>query len=112
MKRISRLSSQTRSAADALAGHGELTQILRRHLPPSTATLYAKPKQAEGDIVEWYSDLGGQPVPFSQLDEKEAAQVRHLLDERLASIEQLASQLDAQGGDGVRQAALLREAAR
>ena len=112
MKRISRLSSQTRSAADALAGHGELTQILRRHLPPSTATLYAKPKQAEGDIVEWYSDLGGQPVPFSQLDEKEAAQVRHLLDERLASIEQLASQFDAQGGDGVRQAALLREAAR
>jgi hypothetical protein len=112
MKRISRLSTETRSAQDALVGHGELSQILRRHLPPSTATLYAKPKQAEGNIVEWYSDLGGQPVPFTQLNDKDAAQVRHLLDERLASIEQLANQLDSQGGDGVRQAALLREAAR
>jgi Mg-chelatase subunit ChlD len=111
MQRISRLSTETRSAADALTGYGELTQILRRHLPPSTAALFAKPKQADSNIVEWYSDLGGQPVPFNQLSEGEQQQVRHLLSERLTSIEELAKQLDSQGGDGVRQAGLLRQAA-
>ncbi|MDV7213311.1 hypothetical protein R4769_19450, partial [Azotobacter beijerinckii] len=112
MKRITRLSSATRSAADALAGHAELVAILRRYLPPSTAALFAKPKQAEGDIVEWYSDLGGQPVPFAELAPQEARQVRQLLDERLTSIAQLAERLDGQGEDGRRQAELLRQAAR
>lgn len=109
MKRIARLPNT--HAAPALAGHEELQRILRRHLPPSTASLYARPKPVEGDIVEWYSDLGGQPVPFAQLSEKEAAQVRHLLAERLSSIEELAGRLDAQGEEGARQARLLREAA-
>ncbi|MFD1692457.1 hypothetical protein ACFSHR_15820 [Azotobacter chroococcum] len=112
MKRITRLSSATHSATDALAGHAELVAILRRHLPPSTATLFAKPRQAEGDVIEWYSDLGGQPVPFSELAPQEARQVRQLLDERLASIAQLAERLEGQGEEGRRQAELLRQAAR
>ncbi|MBB3103017.1 hypothetical protein [Azomonas macrocytogenes] len=110
MKRISRLSGETRNAEEVLNGHAELIQILKRHLPPSTTALFAKPRQAEGDVVEWYSDLGGQPVPFSELSEKEAAQVRHLLDERLTSIEQLATRLEEQGEEGKRQAGLLRQA--
>lgn len=113
MKRIARLNSEQFVAGDALAGHAELTQILKRHLPPSTAALFAKPKEAQdAGIIEWYSELGGQPVPFSTLTEPEAAQVRRLLDERLDSIQQLATRLDSQGADGQRQAALLRQAAR
>jgi hypothetical protein len=109
MKRIARLSDH--NASQALVGHDELQRILRCHLPPSTASLYARPKQAEEGIVEWYSDLGGQPVLFAELGEKEAAQIRHLLDERLASIEQLAEHLQAQGGEKAQQAKLLRQAA-
>lgn len=110
MKRIARLDSEPYSAADALAGHDELTQVLKRHLPPTTAALFARPKTVEGGITEWYSDLGGQPVPFSQLPPGEAAQVKRLLDERLDSIQQLAAKLENQGN--AEQAALLRQAAR
>lgn len=112
MKRIARLGSEQFSAADALAGHAELTQILKQHLPPSTVALFARPKAVEGGVMEWYSELGGQPVPFSQLPPAEAAQVKRLLDERLDSIQHLAAKLDSQGADGQQQAALLRQAAR
>jgi hypothetical protein len=112
MKRIARQSTQNQSAADVLAGYEELIGILKRHLPPSTATLFAKPKAVEGDVIEWYSDLGGQPLPITQLPAREAAEVRHLLGERLAAVERLATQLEGQGADGQRQASLLRQAAR
>ncbi|MFZ5601474.1 MAG: hypothetical protein ACOY7J_03390, partial [Pseudomonadota bacterium] len=112
MKRIARLGSEQFSAADALAGHAELTRILKQHLPPSTVALFARPKAVEGGVMEWYSELGGQPVPFSQLPPAEAAQVKRLLDERLDSIQHLAAKLDSQGADGQQQAALLRQAAR
>src|SRR3990167_2399594 len=112
MKRTARLGSEQFSAADALAGHSELTQILKRHLPPSTVALFSKPKAVEGGVMEWYSELGGQPVPFSQLPPAEAAQVKRLLDERLDSIQHLATKLDSQGAEGQQQAALLRQAAR
>ena len=109
MKRIARLPDH--NASQALAGYDELQRILRRHLPPSVANLYARPKQAEAGIVEWYSDLGGQPALFAELGEKKAAEVRRLLDERLALVEQLAERLLRQGDEGVRQAGLLRQAA-
>lgn len=111
MKRIARLGTERFSASDALAGHSELVRLLKSHLPPATVALFAKPKPAEGGVMEWYSELGGQPLPFSQLPPAEAAQVKRLLDERLDSVLQLAARLELQGGDGVQQAALLRDAA-
>jgi len=111
MKRITRQSSEGQPFfAEALSGYDELERLLRRHLSPSTATLFARPKEA-GGMVEWYSDLDGQPMPFQQLSRPEAEALQRSLDERLASIEQLASQLQTQGEEGQRQASLLRQAA-
>jgi len=111
-KRIARLP--VHNAAPLLAGHTQLQRILRRHLPPSTARLYAAPKQVNGDTVEWYCDLDGQPVPFAELDPQQAASVRRVLNERLASIRYAADHLPAdrdnpQQLEQARQ--LLREAA-
>jgi len=91
MKRIARLPDH--NAAQALAGYAQLQRILRRHLPPSAANLYAAPKQVDGGTVEWYADLGGQPGPLSELSAEDAASVRHTLDEHLASIRHLADHL-------------------
>lgn len=112
VKRIARLGSEHYSAGEALAGYDELVRLLKPHLPPATVALFARPKPAEGGIVEWYSELGGQPVPFSQLSAAEAAAVKRLLDERLDSLQQLAARLETRGDDGRQQAALLRQAAR
>jgi len=108
-KRIARLPVD--HATDALAGYDQLQRVLRRHLPPSTANLYAQPKPAHDGMMEWYSELGGQPVPFSELNEKEAAQVRRLLDERLASVKQAAANLPVSGAEGESIRQLLHQAA-
>lgn len=112
MKRIARLATDKFIAADALSGHSDLIQVLKRHLPPGTVALFAKPKTVDGGLTEWYSDLGGQPVPLSDLPPAQAEQVKRLLDERLDSIQQLATRLESQGVEGQQQAALLRQAAR
>lgn len=111
MKRIARLGTEPFRAGDLPVDYSELVRILRPHLPPATVALFAKPKAVDGGVMEWYSELGGQPVPFSQLPPTEADRVQRLLDERLASILQLAERLESQGGDGPQQAALLRQAA-
>jgi len=109
-KRITRLP--VNNATDALAGYEQLQRVLRRHLPPSTVSLYAQPQPASDGMVEWYTELGGQPVPFSELNEKEATHVRRLLDERLASVEQAAANLRLTGTEGETVRQLLRQAAR
>ncbi len=111
MKRIARLSGEARNASTVLDSHTRLIALLRQYLPPSTATLFARPKAVEGQTVEWYSELGGQPQPFSNLPPQEAARARQQLDERLASLHGLADQLEPRGEEGRQQAALLRQAA-
>jgi len=91
MKRIARLPDH--NAAPALAGYAQLQRVLRRHLPPSAANLYAAPKPVDGGMVEWYADLDGQPVRLSELSAEDAASVRHTLDGHLASIRHLADHL-------------------
>ena len=110
MKRIARLGAEPFRAGDLPVDYGDLVRVLRPYLPPATVALFARPKAVEGGVVEWYSELGGQPVPFSQLPPAEADRVQRLLDERLSSIMQLADRLQSQGGDGPQQAALLRQA--
>jgi len=111
MKRIARLGTEPFRAGDQPLDYSELVRILRPHLPPATVALFAKPKAVDGGVMEWYSELGGQPVPFNQLPPAEADRVKRVLDERLASILQLAERLQSQGGDGPQQAVLLRQAA-
>jgi len=100
MQRIARLPQH---ADKELDGHADLQNLLRRYLPPSTVSLYARPRRLEGDIIEWYSELGGQPIPLPELeasDPQQAAQVRRRLAERLAAINQTADALPAPRAHG------------
>lgn len=112
MKRIARMAAGRFTASDALSQHAELTRLLRRHLPPAVSAMFARPKALEGGIYEWYSDLGGQPVPINELSPAERASTERLVQERLQSVAQLADKLEAEGGEGGEQARLLRDAAR
>jgi len=112
MKRIARMAAGRFTASDALSQHAELTRLLRRHLPPAVGAMFARPKALDGGIYEWYSDLGGQPVPINELAPAERANTERLVQERLQSVAQLADKLEAEGGAGVEQARLLRDAAR
>jgi len=112
VKRIARVLVAQGSDMEAVTRHAELVALLRTHFSPVTAALFAQPKLFEGG-VEWYSDLGGQPVPFSSLSITEAARAHRQLQERLASIRQLADRLEQEGGaEKQTRAAMLRRAAR
>jgi len=109
MQRIARLPGQ--NADEALDGYADLRRILSRYLPPSTVNMYAKPKQAEGGVVEWYSEFGGQPVSLYQLDvqdPKQAAEARRLLAQRLQAVQKAADSLYVPGEDSSEQTERLR----
>lgn len=111
LKRIARVTRDAGGVCAAVACHAELAALLRAQLSPAVAAMFAKPKQVDNGI-EWYSELGGQPVHHGELLPEQATTLMRLLEERLQSIRQLAARLETQGADGMRQAQLLRQVAR
>lgn len=88
------------SAAPTAATHRRLIGLVRAHLPPVSASLFALPApSADGRVVEWYSDLAGQPTALRDLPHAERERVRILLNDRLASLAHLVERLrhDASG---------------
>jgi hypothetical protein len=74
--------------------HGRLDALIRRHLPEVTASLLAEPAPAaDGRMIEWYSDLAGQPVPLTALTSQAYEKARDVLNERLKSLAALADRL-------------------
>ncbi|MDS4072587.1 MAG: hypothetical protein RKL24_05455, partial [Defluviicoccus sp.] len=63
--------------------HRRLDALIRRHLPEVTASLFAEPAPAaDGRMIEWYSDLAGQPVPLTALTSQAYEKARDVLNER------------------------------
>jgi len=95
-----------------------LRMLVRRHLPPITASLFARPRPVDEDPgrIAWYSDLAGEPIPFEVLPDPERARILALVSDRLASLHRLADQLEASLDAGsaaeASSIALLRRAAR
>lgn len=74
--------------------HRRLDALIRRHLPEVTASLLAEPAPAaDGRMIEWYSDLAGQPVPLTALTSHAYEKARDVLNERLKSLAALADRL-------------------
>ncbi|MGZ8407923.1 MAG: VWA domain-containing protein [Caulobacteraceae bacterium] len=94
--------------APDVARHRRLDALIRRHLPGVTASLLAQPSPSgDGDVIDWYSDLAGQPVALSALPKEAGAEARALLADRLKSIAALAERLAPADPEA---AAQLREA--
>jgi len=84
------------SVAATTTSHRELDALVRRHLPPAAATLFAEPRpSADGREVAWYSDLAGQPVPLVSLPAAERAAAEERLTTRLTALDGLAERLRA-----------------
>jgi hypothetical protein len=88
-------------AADA-ALHRDLQRLIRRHLPPVTASLLAEPGGVAADgRIEWYTDLAGEPRRLPDLPPPAQDEARALLAQRMAALEALAVRLEAApGADG------------
>lgn len=72
--------------------HPQLVSLIRRYLHPTSASIFAEPLLVPGaQFVEWYSDLSGQPVPYTSLSGKDKERVAKALDDRLSALRELAA---------------------
>ena len=110
MQRLARvnLDQQNASAVELFGHYDEITTILLRHLPPSTATMLARP-EVHGDVVEWYSELQGQPYLLGNSEREQQArkQAEGLISQRLAAVDNLRVELMQKGSITAEQATLL-----
>ena len=62
MQRLARvnLEQQNPTAVELFRYYDEIVSLLNRYLPPSTSSMFARP-EVNGNVVEWYSELQGQP---------------------------------------------------
>ncbi len=102
MQRLARvpLQQENQAAVALLSHYDELMQIIVRYLPPSTATLFARPEvQSDGKIIEWYSELEGQADLFhaNQVEKQQRDSVLTRITQRLTAIEQLNADLLKKG---------------
>ncbi len=74
--------------------HGDLTKLIKQHLSPVTASIFATPTILQNsDEIEWTSELKGQPVKLNSLAEGEQQQAKKLLNDRLSAISRLTDEL-------------------
>ncbi|HED4420174.1 TPA: hypothetical protein R4326_000381 [Pasteurella multocida] len=94
------LQNTHQDGINLLSRYDEIERILRRHLPPSTVDLFARPDiNADATRVEWYTELQGQPhlLGSSQADQQQLAQVQPFIQQCLKVIRHLNQDLTAKG---------------
>ncbi len=86
-----------------------LRGLIREHFSAATASLFAEPKASvDGEYVDWYTDLEGQPTPLADLPEDEKNEAREVLQQRVKALDGLAARLVSTGSTDL--AASLRRA--
>lgn len=110
MQRLARVNlEQQNVAAVELFGHyDEIVGLLNRHLPPSTASMLARP-EVNDNLVEWYSELQGQPYLLGNTEREQATrkQAETLISQRLDAVDKLRADLLQKGTITTEQAILL-----
>ena len=103
MQRITRDEHATSAGLDALKAK---IALILKHFPPSVASVYAIPRLGSGDVVEWWTELGGQPTRFHELDEDRQVALLERYHQRQETLGLLADELVTRGQS--EQAASLR----
>ena len=85
---------------------------MRAHLPPSTATLFAKPEiKSDRVTVEWYSELEGQPylIPENESGKAALQKISPVIQQRLNAISALTQDLTQKGSISAEQSTWLNQ---
>lgn len=90
MQRVIRDGQFTVDKADALSAK---VALIQKHFPPTIASLYAIPRQGSGEVLEWWTELGGQPTPYAALNEDQQRRLLDLYQQRQEALGRLADEL-------------------
>lgn len=95
MQRISRDATSCPPALlRALEGKVEL---LHRYFPPSVASLYAIPRTGSEETLQWWSELGGQPLQYRTLNTMAQQALVAICTQRQQAIKLLVDELQSRG---------------
>lgn len=97
---MQRVVRDTQASQEAAATFEETVAVIRQHFPPSIAHLYAIPRQGRDGVLEWWSELAGQPHLYTSLDRQQQATLLQRHEERQAAVAQLAQELARRGQAG------------
>jgi hypothetical protein len=92
MNRITQRHFPEESVKDLEALHDSLIRALGNRVPPSVASLYARPQVLAQGLVVWDSSFAGQPIALKDLSTQALAELKEKLFERLKAIQRLADQ--------------------
>ena len=114
MQRLARfkLEEINQNATVLFEHYDEILQIVRAHLPPSTATLFAKPEiKSDRVTVEWYSELEGQPylIPENESGKAALQKISPVIQQRLNAISALTQNLTQKGSISAEQSTWLNQ---
>lgn len=98
MQRVIRDAQATPEGMSALQAK---VALIQKHFPPNVASLFAIPRMGSGDVLEWWTELGGQPTPYAELNEDAQRRLLQTWDARQASLELLADELQKRGQPSV-----------
>ncbi|WP_136473952.1 VWA domain-containing protein [Pseudomonas sp. DG56-2] len=101
---MQRVIRDTQASQEAAAALEQTVALIRQHFPPSIAHLYAIPRQARDGVLEWWSELEGQPHLYTSLERQQQAELLRRYEERQAAVKQLAHELERRGQTAAAQA--------
>ncbi|TPG87395.1 vWA domain-containing protein [Pseudomonas mandelii] len=94
MQRVIRDAQATPEGMSALQAK---VALIQKHFPPTVASLFAIPRMGSGDVLEWWTELGGQPTPYADLNEDAQRRLLETYEVRQTSLGQLADELQRRG---------------
>ncbi|MDI3353589.1 VWA domain-containing protein [Pseudomonas sp. UYIF39] len=94
MQRVIRDAHATSEGMSALQAK---VALIQKHFPPTVASLFAIPRMGSGDVLEWWTELGGQPTPYADLNEDAQRRLLETYEVRQTSLGQLADELQKRG---------------
>ncbi|MWV14928.1 VWA domain-containing protein [Pseudomonas sp. L-22-4S-12] len=94
---MQRVIRDPEASQDGLAALEGKVALIRQHFPPSVANLYAIPRQGSGGVLEWWSELTGQPLRYHELKPAEQQALLDKYRQRQESVTHLADALQARG---------------
>lgn len=94
---MQRVTRDPEASQDGLAELEGKVALIRQHFPPSVANLYAIPRQGSGGVLEWWSELTGQPLRYNDLKPAEQQALLDKYRQRQESVSHLADTLQARG---------------
>lgn len=74
--------------------------LIHRHFPPSIGNMFALPRNGQGDTLEWWTELPGQPLAFDALTKDEQSHLLERYAQRQQSLGRLADELVRRGDTG------------